>query len=374
MKFSDILGKEDAKRQLVALVDNDRLPHAQLFIGKEGSGGLALAIAMANYLLCVNRAIGDSCGTCAQCTKTSKYVHPDVHFAFPVVSVAGKTRGETTSDDFLPKWRSLLLETPYFSMTHWLDHNKSTTGQPNINVKECNNILLKLNMMAYESHYKILILWLPEYLGNEANRLLKLIEEPTDNTFIILVTENSEAILQTILSRCQLVKVPGFTHQQITDYLVNEVDVTTENAFQLANLADGNIELAKQLSQSENLGYSRLLIEWMRACYIGDPVEINSWMTAITEKSKNQQVNFFEYGLHFYRQFISMYYTNIDSVYLTPQEVITAQKMKATINPSKAEKIISILSEGIEVVPRNINIKIWLFAASIELTCILRNN
>jgi DNA polymerase-3 subunit delta' len=178
--FRDIAGKESVKKNLTKAVDSGRIPHAQLFLGKEGSGALPMALAFASYIQCQNRTDGDSCGVCSHCIKSHKLIHPDIHFSFPVVKFGDKKRADTTSDDFLPKWREIIKTNPDMNTSDWLQHIDADNNLPNINVKECNDIMHKLNMMSFESDNKILIMWRPEYLHNEGNRLLKLIEEPTD--------------------------------------------------------------------------------------------------------------------------------------------------------------------------------------------------
>lgn len=154
MRFSDITGKEELKRRIANTVDIGRLPHAQILLGKEGSGGLPTALALASYIMCENKTDGDSCGHCSHCKKSLKYIHPDIHFSFPVVKFGDKKREHTTSDDFLVKWRKILSENAYMGIGDWLEYIDAGNSNPNINVKECNDIMTKLNMMSYESDKK----------------------------------------------------------------------------------------------------------------------------------------------------------------------------------------------------------------------------
>jgi DNA polymerase-3 subunit delta' len=372
MQFSQITGKSQVKNALVNQVDKQRIPHAQIFLSKEGSGSLAIALAYASYILCKNKSNDDSCGKCNSCIKSYKYIHPDVHFSFPVVKLGDKKRSETTSVDFLPKWREILNTNPFFSINQWLQFIEADNNSPNINVKECNDIVQNLSLMSYESGQKILIMWLPEYLGTEGNRLLKLIEEPTDNTFIILVSENQDHILQTILSRCQLIKIPNFEDHEITDYLNVSLNIENYKAEQISNLSDGNLSLAIAISQNESNDYSENLIDWLRKAYKSDPIEINQWIDGISRTSKDEQKNFFEYGLHFLRQLILLNLTGGSRLNLTPKELEVAEKMRNLIDIEKAEKISNILNEALEFIPRNMNIKILLFADTLNIGQILR--
>lgn len=372
MFFRDIIGKAHIKRDLARTVDKGRVPHAQIFLSKEGSGSLPLALALASYIMCENKQDGDSCGQCSHCIKSSKFVHPDIHFSFPVVKIGDRKRETITSDDFLPKWRKILTDQPYMGSGEWFDAIEAGTSLPNINVKEINDIMHKLNMMSYESDKKILIMWLPEYLGNEGNRLLKLIEEPTDNTFIILVSENQDMILRTILSRCQLIKIPIFDSKEIAMLLVEKLDINREKAEQIANLSDGNINLAINISNNENRDFSDLLISWLRVAYKMDPVDINAWVGRILELNKDEQKNFFEYGLHFFRQYIFSLYTKSKDINLTHSELEIANKMANIIDVPKAEKIIILMNEAIEYVSRSISMRIALFSDTLTVGSILR--
>ena len=238
MQFADIIGQAEVKKDLAELVQHNRLSHALLFLGKEGSGSLSLALAFAQYIVCekVNggkSGVGsqesgpslfgdeptdsglkttdllfDSCGVCAACTKAAQLVHPDIHFSYPTVT---KKPGEKpVATDFITDWREFIKHSPYGNSYDWIEQIKEKeNSQGKITAEECNDIIRKLSLKSFESEYKFLIMWMPEMLGTEGNKLLKLIEEPPPNTLFILVTENEAQVLQTIVSRCQLVKIPA---------------------------------------------------------------------------------------------------------------------------------------------------------------------
>ncbi len=374
MFFKSIPGKSEVKKQLVSAVDKNRIPHAQLFLSKEGYGALAMALALAAYITCEDKKDGDSCGVCKQCLKSHKWVHPDIHFSYPVVKFGDKKRESTTSDDFLPKWREALSKNPFMDHSDWFDLMEAQNSLPNINVKECNDIIHKLSMMSFESEAKILIMWLPEYLGNNGNRLLKLIEEPTDHTYIILVAEQQELILQTILSRCQIVKIPSFSNDEITGYLLEQNNTLQRStAEQIANLSDGNLNLAIAISNNEDVDYSDLLISWFRIAYKADPVEINAWIKAIDGMEKEEQKNFLEYGLHFFRQYNYRLLTQSDNIQLTKKEKEIASKMANIIDVEKSTEICEVINTTANRVSSNINLKITLFADTLQIHRILRS-
>ncbi|RME99505.1 MAG: hypothetical protein D6772_07635 [Bacteroidetes bacterium] len=209
MKFSELIGQEQPKAAFRQMMESDRLPHALLLLTAPGSGGLPLAWALAQYLLCAQPVHGDSCGHCSHCHKAAKLIHPDLHFSYPTVGT------KVTADSFLAQWRSALLDNPYLEINDWLQQIGAENKQGNINKDECQRILRVLSLKSFESPRKIMIIWLAEYLGNEGNRLLKLIEEPPAGTTFILITENQDRILNTILSRCQLVRVHPLSDEEV---------------------------------------------------------------------------------------------------------------------------------------------------------------
>jgi DNA polymerase III subunit delta' len=371
MRFQDIAGKNSVKTQLTNQVTRSRIPHAQIFLGREGAGGLPLAMAYASYIMCKNRSENDSCGECDACRKSAKYIHPDIHFAYPVVAFQKLKREQVTSEQWLPDFRKALVTNPYMDIGAWLNIMDAEDKQPNINVKECNDIRHKLSLMTYEADVKIMIIWLPEYLEKEGNRLLKLIEEPTDNTYIILIAENQDRILKTILSRCQLLRIPSFSAEEIQSYLVEKFDAHIQQAEQISNLVQGNLNQAIAICSGEEFDFSDKLIEWFRYAYTGDPIKINEWVRNISELSKDDQKNFLYYGLHFFRQFIFKLLTN-GKVALTQKELETANKMTSIIDVDKAEKICAVINDGIYLLQRNANPKIMLFADTLTIGRILK--
>src|SRR5690606_19290640 len=211
-----------------------------------GTGALPLAAAFAQYILCENKVDGESCGVCPACKKAAGFVHPDIHFSFPVIP--RKSGDKPVSSDYLPQWREFLSQHPYGNVYDWLQSIQAENKQGNITTEECNDIFRKLALKSYEAEYKILILWMPEYLGAAGNKLLKIIEEPPEKTLFILVAENEEKVLGTILSRTQLVKIPALDNQLVAEALQSRSNLPEQEALQIASLADGNYREAIQLA------------------------------------------------------------------------------------------------------------------------------
>lgn len=371
MQFAEIPGKSEIKDFLRQKVDDDRIPHAQIFLGREGSGGLAVALAFVSYILCTDRQNEDSCGQCKNCQQVNKLIYPDLHFSFPVVKKDGLRREETTSDDFLVIWRKVLQANPYLNIFDWLEETHGEKTTPNINVKECNKIVSKLSLRSYNDGPKVLLMWMPEYLGKEGNRLLKWIEEPTDDTYIILVAEDQDSILNTILSRCQLVKILPYQDEDIQNFLVQNHDLNSEQAHQIARLADGSLNKAKKLIGGTEKDFGEQLFAWLRVCYAGKAVEMHKYSQEMSSLTKDLQIRFFEFGLHFLREYLFWFLTG-HSPRLTPSELETAKKMKAIISGEKVGELSEMFESAIMQINRNANMKIAHMATTVKVGDVLR--
>ena len=373
MQFKSIPGQAKEKEQLVIQVDQDRIPHAQILLGRPGSPKLALALAYACYILCEDKKDGDACGVCRSCLKSMQYKHPDLHFAFPVVSISGKKREETISQDFLDKWRPAISENPYMDIQAWSHYIGAEKSQPNINTRECNDMIKQLGMRAFESKYKIQLIWLPEYLGKEGNRLLKMIEEPTENTIIILVAENQERILNTVLSRCQLTKVGPVSDANAIDYITKKAPTVDRTLVEQAvQMSDGDLHKAMSIAQGSSVDYSDLLLSWMRLSYKRDFSELNSWITMINSKGREDIKHFLEYTMSYMREY-AFYLQTKDGSRLSDSQIETAQNMTKIMDMVKVESVAKLLQECYKDIIRNINPRICLMAKSIELGDILRS-
>lgn len=373
MQFQLIPGQAKEKKQLISQVDQDRIPHAQILLGRPGSPKLALALAYACYILCEERIDGDACGKCKSCLKSMQYKHPDLHFAFPVISKEGKKREETTSQDFLEQWRTSILANPYMDIQSWSQDIGADKSQPNINTRECNDMIKQLGMRSFESPYKLQIIWLPEYLGKEGNRLLKMIEEPTDNTFIILIAENQERILNTVLSRCQLTKVSPVSDDNALTYIIEKYpNVEKSLVAQAVQMSDGDLNKALNIALGSSIDYSSSLLSWMRLSYKRDFAELNDWIAMINSKGREDIKHFLEYAMSFMREY-SYYLQTRDESRLSSDQVTTAQNMSKIMDMLKVESVAVLLQESYRDILRNINPRICLMAKSIELGDILRS-
>ncbi len=366
MQFRTIIGQLPAKALLRRMADSERIPHALLLLGAPGSGDLPLAVAFAQYVLCKNKQDGDACGQCSQCSKVEKLVHPDLHFSFPTVGT------NVTSDAHLADWRTAMAENPYMDVNQWLQRIGAENKQGNINKEECVAIIRKLSLKAFEGSNKILIMWLPEYLGKEGNRLLKLIEEPPDDTMIILVARNQELILNTILSRCQIVKVNRLSDEEVEEGLVTLKNLPSEKARSIAHLAAGDFNEALNIAAQPLKDNSTLFLDWLRKCYLGNGVEMATLTETFADLGRENQKQFLQYALHFMREYMLLKTTGNDQVRLLPEELKTAQNLSKIIGFGQIERITKLFNDCSFHIERNANQKLLFLDASIQLNKILR--
>jgi len=367
MQFEQIIGQDSIRQSLTETARAERIPHAQLFLGPVGSGNLSLALAYAQYILCTDKGETDACGVCSNCKKSQKFIHPDIHFSYPCVG------SKALSTHFLEEWRTAISENPYLEVNQWLQSIGAENKQGNINKNECLDIIRKLSLKAFEGSHKILILWLPEYLAKEGNRLLKLIEEPPENTVFLLVAENQEKILPTILSRCQLVKIPRLSDEEIAQGLSNKGLTEEKQLQEIVYLANGDFNQALQLLDQQKNDNATILLDWLRKCYGGKGIELHNWVEGIAKIGRESQKHFLQYGLHFMREFLVLKMTGQPVVRLQSGELETAKRMLQVMDFNHVEKITKIMDQCYFAVERNAHPKILFLDASIKINQILKS-
>ncbi len=366
MQFKNIIGQTSAKTQLTNLIRSGRMPHSMLFVGPEGSGKLSLALAAAQYLLCKDQKEDDACGVCSNCVKASKRVHPDIHFSFPFVG------SKMTSNNYLPEWRNALTENPYMNINQWLMLIGAENKQGNITALECQEIVKKLSLKSFEAEWKVLIIWRPEYLGKEGNRLLKLIEEPPEKTIFILVAENLEKILNTILSRCQLIKIPALDDEALSEGIQYVKQIPVEKAEAIMQLANGNFNEALTLADSAENDNKVMFLDWMRKCFKGDGPALLRWVEAFAKIGRENQKYFFQYALHFIREMLMIKMTSGQHIRLQENEKLTAERMAKIIGFNQIEQITDVFNDSIYFIERNAHPKILFMDTSLKMHEILK--
>jgi DNA polymerase-3 subunit delta' len=369
MQFKDIIGQEQIKAQLVQTVAENRVSHAQLFLSSEGSGALPMAIAYAQYINCLDKQGDDSCGVCSSCRKYERYIHPDLHFSYPFFA----SKDARIAVDVLDEWRSMLLEDAYFDMDIWRSKLSADNKQANINIAECHDIIKKLSYKAFEAETKVLIMWLPEYLDKEGNALLKIIEEPPKNTLFLLVANNQEQILSTLLSRTQIVKIPKLPHATIENYLMEKHAMAEEQATEYSFLSDGNLIEAKSLvanTQNEN---ADKFAEWLRMGYGNRVLDLTVFVDQAAGWGRENQKNFLKYGINFLRECSLLLSGAEELVKLPARTLDTAKKLSNhVLDLGMAEAIIQELERAHYHIERNANPKILFLDVSLQLVKIIK--
>ncbi|WP_027138091.1 DNA polymerase III subunit [Gaetbulibacter saemankumensis] len=379
MLFQDILGQEHIKNHLTQSVDNGRIPHAQLFVGPEGSGTLPMAIAYAQYILCHNSEGENNTGNDSCNLKFNNISHPDLHFAFPVTT-SDKVKSHPVSSHYLEEWRKLLKEQPYGNLFDWYKILGVDNKQGQIGVDEAQDIVKALSLKSYEGGYKVMLIWMAEKMNiAAANKLLKLIEEPPNKTIFILIAEDEEQIINTIKSRCQILHFPPLAEGVIKAALMKEYDLNGTVAAKIAHQSNGNYNKACDLvySDSEDLQFEKWFIIWIRSAFKakGNKAAIHdliSWSEDIAKTGRETQKQFLNFCLDFFRQALLMNYNANELVYFEPKtEKFQLDKFAPFVHGNNILEISDELQDAIYHIERNGNSKIILTDLSIKLTRLL---
>ena len=451
MLFSQVIGQKEIKSRLINLFQQNRLSHALLFLGKEGSGALSLARAFAQYIVCERNITkettdqgqqttenssmfgelisientqqetrnekretrnkeettdnrppatknsllfeesnsientqretrnekretrNDSCGQCPSCKKASLLIHPDIHFSYPVIP--SKSGDKPISTDYIKEWREFLKLHPYGNTFDWLQFIGAENKQGNIPSRECEDILRKMNLKSFEAGYKILIMWMPELLGKEGNKLLKMIEEPPPDTLFILVAENDSLILPTILSRTQLIKIPMLTNLQVEAALELKEGVSVSKAQEVALLSNGNYHEALQQLQHVGDDWEVLLRDWLNSIIKTGPAAQVKWIDEISKTGREKQKQFLKYFTHLLEHAIRI--RSMGQVIDKDGEIESttdfARKFNKLTDIAQQEAIINELDQAAYYIERNANAKILFHALTIKLYHIISN-
>lgn len=386
MNWNNVIGQQAVKQHLQDMVNHNRLSHALIFLGKEGSGALPLAIEFAKYVVCQPKAApvvedlfggmsampthNDDEQNAAQ-QRAEQLIHPDLHFSFPVIT---KKAGEKpVSADYIKEFREFVKIYPYGNVYDWLQALGAENKQGNITAEECNDIIKKLSLKSYESDYKVLVLWMPEYLGKEGNKLLKLIEEPPPNTLFILVAESEENILPTILSRCQLVKVPQLLVEDVEQALIERCNVEAHTARQIASISEGNYREAQQLLQHNEEDWQGLLKNWLNCIVKRMLPEQLKWIDEMSKLGREKQKQFLRYFNHLLEQSIKIKVIGVENVMLPDSEKDFALRLNKIASVSQQETIVEELDKATYYIERNANGKMLFQALSIKLYHIIQN-
>ncbi len=370
MLFSNVVGQQLAKNGLLKMWHNNVFPHALLIVGAEGTGGLPMALALAQYIFCENKTETDACGYCAGCSKASKLEHADLHLSFP--SITPKS-GKAMSRLYIQEFREFVKQSPYGTTYDWLQHINAENKQGNITAEECREIIESLNLKSYEGGKKVLLMWRPEYLGREGNILLKLIEEPPADTILILIAENTEDILPTIRSRTQDIKLAPIGATDIADALVTRMDTEPRRAAQIGHIAMGSYtEALRLLRHTENDLFPDVR-NLFNSIFTKDGLGIGRFADEWSKAGREQQKNFLHYIIQLLEQAVRVRYRPDVVKELPDAEAQFVQKLAATKITFEGFGLMSqAISDTIFYIERNAHSKTQLHAMAIRLQYIIK--
>jgi DNA polymerase III subunit delta' len=375
MNFAQIPGQSETKAKLIRSVREERVSHAQLFAGPEGCGGMALALAYARYVSCENRTVIDSCGICKSCVKYEKMIHPDLHFVFPVIK--GKKATDPVSDNYIEEWREFVRKSPYFSINDWFDSIEVGNAQGMIFASEASEIIKKLSLKTFESEFKIMIIWLPEKMHQStSNKLLKMIEEPPDKTLFLLVSEEPDKVISTILSRCQLVKIPSFSDVDIEKYLIQRYGIPADKASDISRVSTGNIIRAIGLCENEDASLANLEFfkSLMRHAWKRDIISIINWSEEMAVTGRENQKNFISFSLRLLRENLMLSLDQLKNriVFLAGEEASFSDNFHPFINPNNIYPLTDEFNLVYSHIEANGNAKIIFLDLALKVTRLIR--
>jgi DNA polymerase III subunit delta' len=375
MKFSDIPGQADTIEKLISSVNRERVSHAQIFTGPEGCGGLALALAYAQFISCENRQPADSCGVCKSCVKYEKLIHPDLHFVFPVIK--DKKNNEPVSDNYIEQWREFVKHSSFFTLNKWLDTIEVGNAQGLIFASEASEIIKKLSLKSFESDFKIMIIWLPEKMHlSTANKLLKLIEEPPEKTLFLLVSEEPDKVIPTILSRCQIVKIPGFRKEEIAAYLSDRFELSGPKAKDVAQVANGNIARAIEMCENEDTSILNLdrFKNVMRYAWKRDVIALITWSEEMAAIGRESQKNFISFSLRLIRENLMLTLDQLKNriVFLTGNEAEFSANFHPFINQENVYALTDELGTAYSHIEANGNARIIFLDLALKITKLIK--
>lgn len=369
MKFAEVLGNQTVKTTLIKGVQTGRMPHAQLFVSREGGGNLPMALAYAQYVFCTDKKEADSCGVCDSCRKMLRLIHPDLTLVFPVAKTSDKSGSEISSKEFYPEFREAVTSNPYLSPVDWFRHAEIDDKVPSINVKTANDIIHDMQMKPFEARFKVCLIWLPELFFHAAvPKLLKIIEEPPANTLFFLVSNSPDDILNTILSRTQLVKLEKIPDFDIMDALMNQFGMDMQRSQEIVNIADGDFNKAKWLTnEPDNAQSVNMFREWMLAIYKGDIPALVKFSDNFNAETMEVQKNFLVYCLHLFRESIVKLNDMNDLARVTSSERVFLEKFAKTVKPENVVYMQQLIDDVLWQIDRHANAKMLMMALSLRM-------
>jgi DNA polymerase III subunit delta' len=373
MRFQEIHAHKAAIDKLKYAVSKHHVSHAQHFLGAEGSGNLPVALAFATFIFCEQPQEDDACGQCASCIKMSKLAHPDLHFLFPIVN---PTKNKSVGG-FLEQWRALLLQNPYLSLSDWMRVIADENKMPIISVDLADEIQKKISLKAFEGGYKIAIIWLPELMNQEsANKLLKLLEEPPERTIFLLVGNETESLLPTILSRVQTIIIPKLSNSEMEKMLVSVHQLSSEQAHEIALIVEGNYSEALTLITDDSIqqNYFDLYADWMRTCYKRtESGKLVALAEGFANLKRDGQKSFLIYALQMMRQCALFGAGAPELVQVAGKKRTFAENFSKQFPLDRYADMTELLDTAVYHIERNANPKILFMDLSVQLKNLMHN-
>lgn len=375
MLFNKIPGLKNLKTQLIQSVQREKVAHGLLLDGYPGSGGLALALAFATYIFCEDKKEDDACGVCSSCVKMDKLVHPDAHLIFPFAKSHAKDERKL-AEQFLPEWREFLAVSPYQTLTQWLQYLGADNRQGVIPVEEARNILRKLTLKSYEGGYKILILWKPEFMNaSSANALLKILEEPSAKTLFLLVSDHSDQLLPTIISRVQRISVPHFSDEDVARYLSEQVGLKNESRVnEIVYLSEGNLAEALELSREQSDDRLTWFREWMTNCYRKNVTALIQMADNFDAFPREKEKEILEYALKIFRDTLLLKSGASDLIRSADANRVFIENFSRSFNQKYLPGIASEISKAHYHIESNVKAKIVFLDLSLTLSQLLKQD
>lgn len=357
MFFRDVIGQSSIKQRLAHSVHENRISHAQLFFGPEGCGTLPMAMAYARFVHCTNRGENDSCGTCPSCQKYDKLVHPDLHLVYPI-ALSKDLRVSTT---VIKEFREAFLANPYLTLNDWFGTLEAENKQPVIGTEESGEILKKLSLTTFEGEFKIMIIWMAEKMNHvAANKLLKILEEPPDKTLFLLVTEQEDQLLRTIVSRTQLMKMSRLTDEELRTAITDKFSLGDEEAGRIAFQSDGSFSAAAELVQKDEQAIFNLQVfqKWMRACLRFDAQKVIEAVDEFGGAGRERQKQFLAYALEMIRESLLVNYADTSLIRIAGDEKNFVVKFAPFVHAANANRFMNEINRAIQHIERNGSAKI----------------
>lgn len=365
MQFKEVPGHSELKQQLIHAVKSERISHAQMMLGKLGYGGLPLTQAFIQFLFCENKGEQDSCGACPSCKKVGSLEHPDVHYSFPTVQANAKT-----SDEQFQDWKKFILANPYANLNEWISYSDPKGRKPIISIHQSEAIVKKLALKSFAGGYKVSIIWMADAMNDIcANKLLKIIEEPPQKTLFILLVEQQETIMPTILSRTQLKKVKQFTNDDIEGYLTQKGGFDQQLVRSSIARSEGNLGVTLSLLTAQNTTVQNrtLFIELMRVCYKKDVIPMLVWADKMANFGREEQKDFLLYALYMIRQSLMKNYTDEQLVRASQEEIDFLKKFSRFITGNNVLDFTQLFDEAHYYVERNAHAKLLFTNITFEV-------